>query len=106
MGLPSSHLKPYPQQDSLYLEHYYRLRTEAVSKSGTLDEIKQVAAKLSKSLDWVISFRDDCTNKLGVPKSDVTSETPSQALKNSIALHDEVNKTGDWLECVVLWHRA
>ena len=93
----------------MYLEHYYRFRTEAVSKKGTLDEIKQVAAKLSKSLDWVISFRDDCTNKLGVPENDVTGEAVSQALKNSIALHEEVNKTGDWLECVprvVPWLRA
>ena len=79
-----------------------------MSKSGTLDELKEVAAKLSKSLDWVISFRKDCTRKLGVPAKDVTDESASKALKDSIALHEEVYKNGDWLECVprVPWRRA
>ena len=77
------------------------MRTQAVGETGTFDDIKKVAAKLAKSLDFVTSFRGDLTNKLGVPQSDVTGEAKSKALLDSIALHEEVLKTGDWLEYVL-----
>ncbi|KAF8547157.1 WD40 repeat-like protein [Imleria badia] len=92
----------YMVQDGLYLEHYYRLRIEAVGKSGDFEEIKKVAAKLAKSLDWVTSFRDDLTDKLGVPKPDVTGEEKSKALLDSIALHEKVLKNGDWLDIHII----
>jgi len=76
------------------------VRTQSVSKSGSFEEIKQLAAKLSNSLSYVTSAQADCTDKLGVPQEVVKNETRSEALKNSIALHERVFKEGDWLECV------
>jgi len=100
MGPPSSHLNPHPQQDVLYLEDYYRVRTQSVSRTGSFEEIKKLAAKLSNSLGYVTSAKADCTTKLGVPPDVVEKEPKSDQLKNSIALHESVFKTGDWLECV------
>ncbi|KAF8554948.1 hypothetical protein OG21DRAFT_965576 [Imleria badia] len=87
----------YMVQDASYLEHYYRVRTEAVGKSGDFEEINKVAAKLAKSLDWVTFFREDMIDKLGVPKLNVAGEE-SKALLDSIAPHEEVLKKGDWLD--------
>jgi len=97
---PSSHLDHHPQQDVLYLEDYYRVRTQSVCKSGSFEEIKTVAEKLPNSLDYVTAARADCTDKLGVPQDVVKAEEKSDELKNSIALHERVLQEGDWLECV------
>jgi hypothetical protein len=45
-GISTSH----PQQDATYLEYYYRVRMEFIGKSGTFEEIREFAAKLSSSL--------------------------------------------------------
>lgn len=88
------------QQDASYLEYYYRVRTAAVAKSGSFEEITDFAAKLSSSLQYVTEARNDCTNKLGVPADDVAKEPKSQQLQDSLSLYEEVVKNGDWLECV------
>ena len=74
---------------------------ESIAKSGTFEEIREFAAKLSTSLQYVADSRDDLTNKLGVPKASVAGEEKSQALKNSLELYKSVVKDGDWLECVL-----
>ena len=80
----------------------------AVSTTGSFEDIKDFAAKLSSSLQYVVGARDDCTTKLGVPKEVVATEDKSDELNNSINLYESVVKNGDWLECVlrvVPWHR-
>lgn len=78
---------------------------EAIGKSGTFDDVKTFAAKLSGDLDWVAAARGDCTNKLGVPKDVVEAETKPQdwshELNNSINLYSSVVRDGYWLECVL-----
>ncbi|KAI9569804.1 hypothetical protein HD554DRAFT_2087571 [Boletus coccyginus] len=93
----------YMIQDALYLEDYYRVRTQSVSKSGSFEEIKKLAAKLSNSLGYVTTAQADCTDKLGVPEEVVKNETRSEALKNSIALHERVFKEGDWLDMHIIF---
>jgi len=102
MSFLSSHLNPCPQQDVLYLENYYRVRTQSVSRTGSFEEMIRIAAKLSNSLGYVTAARADCTDKLGVPQVVVSNESKSKALENSIALHESVfqKPDGDWLECV------
>ncbi|KAG8216978.1 hypothetical protein J3R82DRAFT_7284 [Butyriboletus roseoflavus] len=88
----------YMIQDASYLEYYYRVRMAAVSKTGSFEDIKEFAAKLSTSLQYVVDARSDCTNKLGVPANDVTQEPLSQELENSVNLYESVVKNGDWLD--------
>ncbi|KAI9569803.1 hypothetical protein HD554DRAFT_450453 [Boletus coccyginus] len=93
----------YMIQDVLYLEDYYRVRTQSVCKSGSFEEIMRVAAKLSNSLEYVIAARADCTDKLGVPQDVVKAEEKSDELKNSIALHERVLQEGDWLDMHIVF---
>ncbi|KAI9569802.1 hypothetical protein HD554DRAFT_451703 [Boletus coccyginus] len=93
----------YMIQDVLYLEDYYRVRTQSVSRTGSFEEMIRIAAKLSNSLGYVTAARADCTDKLGVPQEVVNNEPKSDALKNSIALHESVFQKDDWLDMHIVF---
>lgn len=111
----SSNLEP--QQDTIYLEEYVKVKLEAIIKSGDTVSSKELrdftnAAKLG--LDDAAQFQDDCIRKLGVPLNVMLNEwkTRSKQLQNSVEFYMSVadgtlpvdTTARPWVECVLRVH--